>query len=136
MAQRVLWGAPIGQTDTPLFIQWCRLPFAEDSYRSGILPPMAPGKRRGIADPLKSLRDPRWLVIRDRCSRAIEYRELWLGTDLRAAMEFERARPAAEGWRVEDIPKNCAFCFADRGEERVCIAIECYEPGTAGLGHG
>jgi hypothetical protein len=26
---------------------------------------MAPGRRRGITDPLKPLREPRWLVIRD-----------------------------------------------------------------------
>jgi hypothetical protein len=97
---------------------------------------MAPGKRRGITDPLKPLREPRWLVIRDQCRRAIEYRELSPGADLRAAMETERVRRVAEGWRVEEVPKNCAFCFAQRGEERVCIAIECYEPGAAPLGHG
>jgi hypothetical protein len=68
--------------------------------------------------------------------QALEYRELWPGSDLRGALGAERARRAAEGWHVEDIPTNCAFCFADRGQERVCISIECFEPGTAGLGHG
>ena len=80
--------------------------------------------------------EPRWLVVRDRYSQAIEYRELWPGADLRGAMEAERARRAADGWHVEDVPKNCAFCFADRDAERLCISIECFEPGTAGLGHG
>jgi hypothetical protein len=97
---------------------------------------MAPGRRRGITDALKSTREPRWLVIRDRLSRVIEYRELWPGSDLRGALDAERARRAADGWHVEDIPRNCAFCFADRGPERICILIEACEPGTAGLGHG
>ena len=75
-------------------------------------------------------------MIRDRCSQALEYRELWPGADLRDALLVERGRKVADGWRVEDIPHYCSFCFADRGNERVCIAIECCEPGTAGLGHG
>lgn len=97
---------------------------------------MAPGRRRSIADPLLPICEPRWLVIRDRYSRPLEYRKLGPGADLRVAIETERARRAADGWRVEDIPRNCAFCFADRGEERVCISIDCFEPGTVGLGHG
>src|SRR4051794_21168433 len=97
---------------------------------------MARGRRRGTTDPLQPISEPRWLVIRNRYSQAIEYRELWPGTDLRSAIESERVRRAADGWHVEDIPQNCAFCFAARGSERVCIRIECFEPGTAGLGHG
>jgi hypothetical protein len=95
---------------------------------------MAPGRRRGVTDPLKPTKAPRWLVIRNKYSQAIEYRELWGGTDLHGAMDAERSRRAAEGWHVEDIPRNCAFCFANRGSERVCITIECFEPGTAGFG--
>jgi hypothetical protein len=98
--------------------------------------PMAPGRKRGVADPLKPIDEPRWLVIRNRCRQALEYRELWPGSDLRGALEAECARRAAEGWHVEDIPANCAFCFCHRGKERVCISIECFEPGAAGLGHG
>jgi hypothetical protein len=74
-------------------------------------------RRRGETDSLNAVNEPRWFVMRDRFSRAIEYRE--------------RARLAAEGWSVDTIPKNCSFCFCDRGNERVCIAIECYEPGKA-----
>jgi hypothetical protein len=84
--------------------------------------PMAPtNRRRGTADPLKPIREPRWLVIRNKYSQAIEYRELWAGTDLRGAIDAERSRRTTDGWHVEDIPQNCAFCFADRGSERVCI---------------
>lgn len=80
--------------------------------------------------------EPRWLVIRNRCSQAIEYRVLWPRSDLRGAIEAERARMGADGWHVEDIPHNCAFCFASRDQERICISVECFEPGIAGLGHG
>jgi hypothetical protein len=97
---------------------------------------MAPERRRGTRDPLNPVNEVRWLVIRNQCRQALEYQELRAAADLRGAMEAERARRAADGWRVECVPANCAFCFADRGSERVCISIECFEPGTAGLGRG
>jgi hypothetical protein len=97
---------------------------------------MAPQHRRGRTDPLNSAQERRWLVIRDRLSRALEHRELLPGADLRAALEAERARRIGDGWRVEEVPHYCSFCFADRGTERICIKIERHEPGTAGLGHG
>jgi hypothetical protein len=89
------------------------------------------GRRRGETDSLKPVNEPRWLVIRDRLSRAIEYRVLEPRTDLRGVMEAKRARMVADGWSVDTIPRNCSFCFCDRGAERVRIVIECYEPGTA-----
>jgi len=88
-------------------------------------------RRRGATDSLNQVNEPRWLVIRDRYSRAIEYRPLEPRTNLRGVMEAERARMAAEGWCADTIPKNCSFCFCDLGNERVCIAVECYEPGNA-----
>jgi hypothetical protein len=45
---------------------------------------------------------------------------------------FSRERLQASGWVVDDIPCNCAFFFCDRQNERVCVSIECYEPGPAG----
>jgi hypothetical protein len=78
----------------------------------------------------------RWLVVRDRCSRAIGYRELWSGTDLHAAMDAERGRRAADGWTVDDVPHYCSFCFAERDEDQICISIECFEPGTTPLQYG
>ena len=59
--------------------------------------------------------------MRDRLSRALEYRPLSAGPDLRAAV-------AAAGWRVEFIPKTCGFFFADRDNDRACVAMECFEP--------
>jgi hypothetical protein len=48
---------------------------------------MAPRKRKGWTDSLSPTKEPRWLVVRDRYSQPIEYRELWPGSDLRAVME-------------------------------------------------
>jgi hypothetical protein len=31
---------------------------------------------------------------------------------------------AADGWSVGALPRNCSFCFCDRGNERVRITIE------------
>jgi hypothetical protein len=72
----------------------------------------------------------RWLVVRDRASRPLEYRALSAGSDLRAAMAAQRAELVAAGWRVDAIPKNCGFFFADRDNDRVCVAMECFEPAS------
>jgi hypothetical protein len=50
--------------------------------------------------------------------------------DLRTAMSTERGRRISDGWHAEDIPRHCAFFFCDRSDERLCIAIECFEPGA------
>jgi hypothetical protein len=88
-------------------------------------------RRRGETDSLNPVNEPRWFVVRDRFSRPTGYRALEPRTNLRGVMEAERARLAADGWSVDTFPKNCSFCFCDRGNERVCIAVECYEPGKA-----
>jgi hypothetical protein len=86
--------------------------------------------RRGRTDALDVSREMRWLVVRDRASRPLEYRELPAGSNLRAAMATQRAELAAAGWLVDPIPKNCGFFFADRDNDRVCVAIECFEPAS------
>jgi hypothetical protein len=97
---------------------------------------MAPRRKRGATDSLNPVNEPRWLVVRDACSRAIEFRGLAPGADLRAALKIRTGALAADGWQIGDIPRNCSFVFCERRNERLCVAIECYEPGTAGLGHG
>jgi hypothetical protein len=87
--------------------------------------------RRGRSDSLDVSRELRWLVVRDRMSRALEYRELAPGSDLRAAMAAKQAELAAAQWRVDSIPKNCGFFFADRDNDRVCVSIECFEPASS-----
>ena len=88
-------------------------------------------RRRGQPDALETSRETRWLVMRDRMSRPLEYQEVKAGSDLRAAMAAQRAELEVGGWRTDSTPKNCAFFFADRENDRVCIAIECYEPGSS-----
>jgi hypothetical protein len=97
---------------------------------------MAPRRKRGATDSLNPVNEPRWLVVRDACSRAIEFQALAPGAGLRAALKTRTAVLAADGWQIGDIPRNCSFVFCERGNERLCVGIECYEPGTAGLGHG
>jgi hypothetical protein len=95
-----------------------------------------PRRRRGATDALDTSRETRWLVVRDLVRRPLEYRELWPGADLRAAMAAKRTELEAAGWQAESIPKNCAFFFAGRENERVCVSMECYEPGHVPVGHG
>ena len=42
---------------------------------------------------------------------------------------------AHHGWRLNDLTRY-SFVFCQRENERVCVAIEHFEPGTAPLGHG
>ena len=52
---------------------------------------------------------------------------------MRAAMQAERERLQASGWVVDDIPRNCAFFFCDRLNERVCVSIETAATGAVVL---
>jgi hypothetical protein len=85
---------------------------------------------RGVQDALNAVSEPRWLVVRDRLSHVVTWQALAPKADLRAAMSAERDRRVADGWHAEPIPRHCAFFFCDRAEERVCVAIECFEPGS------
>jgi hypothetical protein len=93
-------------------------------------------KRRARPDALEITREIRWLVVRDRLSRSLEYRELPAGTNLRAAMAAKQTELAAAGWRVDSIPTKCGFFFADRDNDRVCVAVECFEPASRMKGRG
>ena len=90
------------------------------------------GRRRGETDALRPVKEPRWLVVRDRFSRVIESQALGPQTDFRAVMQAEGDRRRREGCALEEVPRNCAFFFCDRDNERVCVSIECYEPGPPG----
>ena len=90
----------------------------------------APMRRKGDSDALKSVNEPRWLVARDRLSRVVSCQALAPMADLRATLNAERARRVPEGWHAEVSSRHCAFFFCDRDEERVCVAIECFEPGS------
>ena len=88
--------------------------------------------RRGQTDALRPVTEPRWLVVRDRFSQVVEFQALGPQTDLRAVMQAEADRRRSDGWAVEEVPRNCAFFFCDLQNERVCVSIECYEPGPRG----
>jgi hypothetical protein len=93
------------------------------------------GTRRGRPDALETTSEPRWLVVRDRASRPLEYQALPEDADLRSAMAAKQAQLRTAGWRVEAIPAKCGFFFADRDNERVCVSVECFEP-AATAAHG
>jgi hypothetical protein len=93
-------------------------------------------RRRRSIDALATVDELRWLVVRDRLSRLMEFRVLAPRADLRAAMDAERARRVANGWTVDSVPRNVSFCFCDRGNDRICIAVEAYEPGHVPVSHG
>jgi hypothetical protein len=40
-----------------------------------------------------------------------------------------------EGWNSEELSRY-SFVYCQRENERVCVSIECFEPGTAPIGHG
>jgi hypothetical protein len=64
--------------------------FAEDAKDFGMLRAMA--RRRSSPDPLATVEELRWLVVRGRCRRALRWVELPPKANLRAALEAERAR--------------------------------------------
>jgi hypothetical protein len=108
-------------------IQYSNGEFAEDGGRFSMLWRM---RRRGQTDALAPVKAPRWLVVRDRLSRVVGYHALLPHADLRAAMQAERERRQASGWAVGDIPRNSGFFFCERENDRVCVSIECFEPGA------
>jgi hypothetical protein len=93
-------------------------------------------QRRGRTDPLRPVNEPRWLVIRDRFSRVIVSQRLAPNADLRAAIQAEADRRRNAGWVVDTVPRNCAFFFCDLENERLCVSVECYEPGPTGSARG
>ena len=77
------------------------------------------GRYRSVPDPLATVREPRWLVIRDRTSSPLRYLQLPGGTDLKATLAAERQRLIDEGWTADQLTRY-QFVFCQRGEERVC----------------
>ena len=69
------------------------------------------------------------------CSRPVRYTQLPAGTDLKATLAAERQRMIADGWVADELTRY-TFVFCQRGNDRWCITIESFEPGTAPIGHG
>jgi hypothetical protein len=93
-------------------------------------------RQRGETDSLNPVNVPRWLVVRDRVSRVLEYVPLAPGVDLHGALDAKGAALAAEGWRVRDIPRNCSFFFCECENDRWYVSVEHFEPGHIPVSHG
>ena len=98
--------------------------------RLGLFQARDMGRRRGESDPLETARSARWLVVRDRYSHPLEHRLLKPGADLRAILNAERDARIKAGWNSDPIGRRCGFFFCDRENERLCVAIEWFEPGS------
>jgi hypothetical protein len=92
-------------------------------------------RRRSSPDPLETVNATRWLVVRDVCSRPMRHSVLPPNADLRAALATEQQRLVDDGWTSEGMSRY-SFVYCKRENERVCVSIECFEPGTAPIGHG
>jgi hypothetical protein len=90
---------------------------------------------RSSPDPLATVNAMRWLVVRDVCSRPLRHAVLPPNAHLRAALAAERQGLIDEGWTAEEMTRY-PFVYCQRENERVCVSIECFEPGTAPIGHG
>jgi hypothetical protein len=63
------------------------------------------GRYRSVPDPLATVSEPRWLVVRDRASRPVVNRALPGGADLKATLAAERQRLIGEGWRADPMTR-------------------------------
>lgn len=91
-------------------------------------------RRRSNPDPLATVAATRWLVVRDVCSRPLRHSVLPPNANLKAALAGERQRLIDEGWTADALTRY-SFVYCQREIERVCVSIECFEPGTAPIGH-
>lgn len=85
-------------------------------------------RKRHRFDPLATVTETRFLVVRDRCSMLVAYSALPPGTDLRATLETAAATRRADGWMVEPISYIAALFFCSRAGERVSVSIAARDP--------
>jgi hypothetical protein len=87
-------------------------------------------RKRQRFDPLATVREKRYLVVRDRTSQLIAYSVLASGTNLRAALEDAASARAADGWTVEKINYIAALFFCSRQKERLSVSIVAVDPAA------
>lgn len=92
-------------------------------------------RRRNSPDPLQTVSEPRWLVLRNQLSQIEWSQQLLPKTDLKEALAAGRQRLNDEGCVMDEI-KWCAFVFGQRGSERICLLIEALAPDAPRIGHG
>jgi hypothetical protein len=87
-------------------------------------------RKRQRFDPLATVREKRYLVVRDRTSQLIAYSILAPGSNLRAALEDAASARAADGWTVEKINFIAALFFCSRQKERLSVSIVAVDPAV------
>jgi len=92
-------------------------------------------RRRNQHDPLQTVNEPRWLVLRNQLSQIDWHVPLPPQADLRASLEAGRQRLIDEGCTMHEM-KWYAFVFGQRGTERICLAVEAVVPGSLIVGYG
>ena len=96
-------------------------------------------RRRNRHDPLQTVNEPRWLVVRNQLSQIDWYVPLLPNADLKASLEAGRQRLIEEGCRMDEI-SWLPFVFGWRGkeadDERFSLHIESLAPGAPTVGHG
>jgi hypothetical protein len=88
-------------------------------------------RRRSSFEPLLPSHEPRWLVVRNMQSAALEQQVLAPGSDLYGAFIKALAAHVEAGWQMETFSSNQAFAFCHRGTERRFIGVESHDPNRA-----
>jgi len=92
--------------------------------------------RRSEPDPLLSMNEPSWLVVRDAFRNAQEITPLPRMANIREILEKKRSDHIADGWAAEEIGRRCTFFFCSKDGTRVMVGIEKRDPANPTLGHG
>src|SRR6185437_1774431 len=92
--------------------------------------------RRSSYDPLKTIPEPAWLVVRDKCTRVLEVQPLARSADLRAILNAARETRIASGWKAEPIGRASSSFFCSKDGARVMVGIERRDPSNPRSNHG
>ncbi|MGO9595228.1 MAG: hypothetical protein ACLQFF_05035 [Steroidobacteraceae bacterium] len=74
--------------------------------------------RRNVFDRLESTAEPRWHVVRDRLSRALESRALPAGADLKRILVAAMLERIDAGWHLGEFGSRAGSLFCIKGSER------------------
>lgn len=77
-----------------------------------------------------------WLVVRNKHSHALKWREIAPGGDPESALQISKTGYKEARWLCTEIGPTAGFFFAERLGERVQVSVERYDPAGPGpLGH-
>ncbi len=86
--------------------------------------------RRTYYDPLQTICDDCWLVVRDMVGTTLEHRKLPGGTDLRADINRVQEQWIGNGWMVQPMGRHCAGFFCTKDGQRLYVGIQRLDPTT------